>query len=1393
MPKIGTGYISVQADLDPFWRTIEREMAAGGRRSGREFGKGFGGGFDGRAVSRSLDDVGRSTRRASKGFEGLVSSFGGGNDGARRAARALDSFGGASGGATATIGGLRIAVAALVPIFVGFGGAAVAATSSLGPLIGLLAAGGSAAGAAAQGFGVLSLATMGVSEALQEQTDKHLKTAGAAISNAAQQRSAARAIQSAQDGVQDAIRGVTDAEDDLQDAQGDARKAQKGLTVARREAKRALEDLRTSLINTTLGEADAVLGLYDAQKALADLGKSASQEDLAAASWSVTEALHGQHGAVLALVSAQQALNDLLNKGAKTEERRAAMQAALQRAQANLTQVEADANATYDEKTHALQLVADATKAVSDANATETVSELDKAKAVQSVVEAQDAVVDAQANAVATQKALQALQAGPTSRDQAGALLDVLSAQQRLMEAETERQRTTAELAKAERDGIDKSPDVIAAKDAIREADKRVQDAEQALKDSHHDVIRAQQALADAQIAATEATDKQGIAAANLNKKFDALPPAAQAFVRELQSMKPELDHLRQTAAQGFFPGATEGLQAAAKNFGPLERVVAKTAGVLGDLAKRFGELIGSSAFGKDLETIGGRNAKVIDTLGGAALHLVSALRHVLVAVGPLTQHLADLIAGWAKNADEAAKSGRETGKLAGFFEKTRAITERLLSIVGHLGSGLLGLGKVGKRTGDSIWASIDRAAARFDKWANSAKGQKQLHDFFQRAKDLAAALLPVLSGITGAISLLVLKTFPLASILKLLGPYASEATVAFIGYKVATLAVAAATNLATFATKAYALWMGRMSLNAILWRASLLTATVATGVATAAQWALNVAMTANPIGVVIVGIAALVAGFVLLGGKLSWVTDAFAVAWSVIKDGATAVLGWLKTNWPMVLAILGGPIGLIVLAVVKNWDTIKTVTTTVWNAIKSFLGGIWNAIASAAGAVFGGIRDAIGGVWAAIRSAATTAWGALTSLADTAWGALRTAILTPLRDARDLAKGVWDSISRAAGDAWGALTKAIGGFAGDIRDAIGKAFEGAANQVIGFVNTIIGAINKIPGVPNIDKIELLGTDDKKVQHRAQGGKITAPMAIVGEEAPRHPEYVIPTNPAYRGRALGLTGQLMKDLGMPGFAAGGILGKVVGAVTGLVGNLPGAGDLPDWLKGTGKWVLEHVGKWIANAVKSIIPGGGGKGGSAPTGGVSGSIKGAIALAREMGLAITSTTGGNHVPGSWHYKGRAADVAGSPQQMAAFFNAALARYGSHLIELFYDPLGAIKNGARIPAIGGHSDHVHIALAKGGILPFAGSFANGGIVGGPLGAPAMAQVHGGEVISDGGALISALNEHSNELRLLRRTPHMGVIDALVDITSERTGDRAIQRGQTASRGVTALLGG
>jgi hypothetical protein len=92
------------------------------------------------------------------------------------------------------------------------------------------------------------------------------------------------------------------------------------------------------------------------------------------------------------------------------------------------------------------------------------------------------------------------------------------------------------------------------------------------------------------------------------------------------------------------------------------------------------------------------------------------------------------------------------------------------------------------------------------------------------------------------------------------------------------------------------------------------------------------------------------------------------------------------------------------------------------------------------------------------------------------------------------------------------------------------------------------------------------------------------------------------------------------------------------------------------------------------------------------GGYGSQLTHAMQRARDMGLRITSTTGGRHARHSYHYRGRAVDVAGSPSAMRAFYRE-MSR--TNPTELFYDPMGGMKHGRNIGAIGGHGTHVHLA--------------------------------------------------------------------------------------------------
>jgi phage-related protein len=132
------------------------------------------------------------------------------------------------------------------------------------------------------------------------------------------------------------------------------------------------------------------------------------------------------------------------------------------------------------------------------------------------------------------------------------------------------------------------------------------------------------------------------------------------------------------------------------------------------------------------------------------------------------------------------------------------------------------------------------------------------------------------------------------------------------------------------------------------------------------AQAALNLVMSLNPIFLVVAAVVALVAIFVVAYKNSETFRDIVDGAFRVVKNAIMGVYNWVKDNWPLLLAILTGPIGIAVYTITRHWDTIKEGFTAVKNWIGDrisdvvgFVTGIPGRIASAASTMWDGISGA--------------------------------------------------------------------------------------------------------------------------------------------------------------------------------------------------------------------------------------------------------------------------------------------------------------------------------------------------------------------------------------------------------------------------------------------------
>ncbi|MFE2712209.1 phage tail tape measure protein [Streptomyces mirabilis] len=219
--------------------------------------------------------------------------------------------------------------------------------------------------------------------------------------------------------------------------------------------------------------------------------------------------------------------------------------------------------------------------------------------------------------------------------------------------------------------------------------------------------------------------------------------------------------------------------------------------------------------------------------------------------------------------------------------------------------------------------------------------------------------------------------------------------------------------------------------------KVALVASAIAEKSAAIAQWALNVAMDANPIMLIVIGIAALVAGLILAYNKIGWFRDMVNTAFKAIGTAIGWVVDWVKGHWPLLLAILLGPIALAVYGIVKYWNKIS-------DGFKS----AYHATVAVGSSLVGWVK----GLPGRILSFLAGLGGRLYSTASSAWGRFKSAAITGAANLLTYVKGIPGRVKGAMGDLGGLLLSAgkslITGFISGIKSKVGEAFSAASGVV---------------------------------------------------------------------------------------------------------------------------------------------------------------------------------------------------------------------------------------------------------------------------------------------------------------------------------------------------------
>jgi phage-related protein len=333
-------------------------------------------------------------------------------------------------------------------------------------------------------------------------------------------------------------------------------------------------------------------------------------------------------------------------------------------------------------------------------------------------------------------------------------------------------------------------------------------------------------------------------------------------------------------------------------------------------------------------------------------------LRPALATLATVTGNVEKAQQGLAITLDVAAASGKNTATVSKALAKAYAGDGAALAKL------IPGLDKAAVKSGD--FARINAELARVTggaaaEAAGTAAGQFRIFELTiaETKEQIGAAFLPVLSQIAPYL-------VRLAALLK-----DNTKAILIIGGAIAALAVAVITvNAALSAYQAIASIVRGAT---IAW--------------TAAQFLLNVALTANPIGLIVVAIAALVAGIILayrnsetfrnivdtLFAAVTRITmqalRPFIDNWKEISAAIDFVVKWLKILWP--LLVPGGLVYLALKTAEEKFGAVSFVINYMRDSIR-------NAITAA-----GDIKDAFVVLAAVASTTYTTLRNGITTTLD--------------------------------------------------------------------------------------------------------------------------------------------------------------------------------------------------------------------------------------------------------------------------------------------------------------------------------------------------------------------------------------------------------------------------
>tara|TARA_Y100000310_G_scaffold336428_1_gene420949 strand:- start:42 stop:2648 length:2607 start_codon:yes stop_codon:yes gene_type:complete len=318
-------------------------------------------------------------------------------------------------------------------------------------------------------------------------------------------------------------------------------------------------------------------------------------------------------------------------------------------------------------------------------------------------------------------------------------------------------------------------------------------------------------------------------------------------------------------------------------------------------------------------------------------------------------------------------------------------------------------------------------------------------------AINLGDALIPAAIGVMSAAEPLVGVFSGIVSAFSALPGPVQTGVVAFLAFAAAigpitaiagatVSALAPAVGLITSFSLATTLAAAKMA----FWKAAVIAATVV-------QWAWNVALTANPIGLIIVAIAALVAAVIYAWNNFDWFREGVIAVWDAIYAVIETVVGFI------------GDIVSEVWAAIQDvtqdvWPTIQTVVETVWNVIKTVVSFVAKFIAAYVKTYFTIVKTVVVAVFTVVKAVFDKVFPAIKAIVSFVVKFIALYIKTYFTIVKTVVTTVFNVVKRVFEVVFPIIKRIVTVVVGFVRKFISSHF----NVVKRVVTVVFGAVKRV-------------------------------------------------------------------------------------------------------------------------------------------------------------------------------------------------------------------------------------------------------------------------------------------------------------------------------------------